>query len=220
MFVEHRATEFGMAKQEDSRRRRRDRLGHDQRPPGLRLRQGFHGVRRLAVGSACGKDPEGAGHGAEERRADHRPLRRRRRAHPGGRRLARRLCRGVPAQRAFLRRHPADLRHHGAVRRRRRLFARHDRLHLHGAQHQLHVRHRAGCGEDRHQRDGDAGRARRRLRAYGEILHRRRRLRQRRRHAAGGPPAVRLPAAVEPRGPAADRDRRSVGPRASPRSTR
>ena len=30
-------------------------------------------------------------------------------------------------------RHPADLRHHGALRRRRRLFAGHDRLHLHGA---------------------------------------------------------------------------------------
>jgi len=35
------------------------------------------------------------------------------------------------------------------VRRRRRLFAGHDRLHLHGEEHQLHVRHRAGRGEDR-----------------------------------------------------------------------
>ena len=48
---------------------------------------------------------------------------------------------------------PADLGHHGAVRRRRRLFAGHDRLHLHGARHELHVRHRPGRGEDRHQRD-------------------------------------------------------------------
>ena len=31
-----------------------------------------------------------------------------------------------------LRRHPADLRHHGPVRGRRRLFAGDDRLHLHG----------------------------------------------------------------------------------------
>ena len=163
MFVEHRSTDFGMEKTEDRRRRRRHRLGHGQRPPGLRLRQGFHRVRRLAVGSACREDPEGAGHGAAQPRADHRPLRRRRRAHPGGRGGARRLCRGVPAQRARLRRHPADLGHHGAVRRRRRLFAGHDRLHLHGARHLLHVRHRPGRGEDRDQRDGDRRGARRRL---------------------------------------------------------
>ena len=66
-------------------------------------------------------------------RADHRPVRRRRRPHPGRRRRARRLRRGVQAQRQRLRRHPADFRHHGAVRRRRRLFAGDDRLHLHGA---------------------------------------------------------------------------------------
>jgi len=28
-----------------------------------------------------------------------------------------------------------------------------DRLHLHGEGHELHVRDRPGCGEDRHQRD-------------------------------------------------------------------
>ncbi len=43
---------------------------------------------------------------------------------------------------------PADLRHHGAVRGRRRLFARDDRFHLHGARHLLHVHHRPRCGED------------------------------------------------------------------------
>jgi propionyl-CoA carboxylase beta chain len=48
----------------------------------------------------------------------------------------------VPPQRHRLGRDPADLRHHGPMRRRRRLFARHDRLHLHGEEHQLHVRHR------------------------------------------------------------------------------
>jgi hypothetical protein len=42
-------------------------------------------------------------------RADHRPVRRRRRAHPGGRRGARRLRRGVQAQRDRLGRDPADL---------------------------------------------------------------------------------------------------------------
>ena len=79
----------------------------------------------------------------QEPRADHRPVRRGRRAHPGRRGGARRLWRGVLAQRARLRRHPADQRDHGAVRRRRRLFAGHDRLHLHGEGHLLHVRHRA-----------------------------------------------------------------------------
>ena len=50
------------------------------------------------------------------------------------------------------RRHPADQRDHGPLRRRRRLFAGDDRLHLHGEGHRLHVRHRPGRGEDGHQR--------------------------------------------------------------------
>ena len=61
-------------------------------------------------------------------------------------------------------RHPADQRHHGAVRGRRRLFAGDDRLHLHGAGHELHVRHRPRRGEDRHQRGGDRRGTRRRHR--------------------------------------------------------
>jgi propionyl-CoA carboxylase beta chain len=51
-------------------------------------------------------------------------------------------------------RDPADQRDHGPLRRRRRLFAGHDRLHLHGEGHELHVRDRARRGEDRHQRGG------------------------------------------------------------------
>ena len=58
-----------------------------------------------------------------------------------------------------LRRHPADQRHHGPLRRRRRLFAGDDRFHLHGARHLLHVRHRPGRGEDRDQRGGHAPRS-------------------------------------------------------------
>jgi propionyl-CoA carboxylase beta chain len=46
--------------------------------------------------------------------------------------LAGRLCRGVPAQCAGLGRCAAIEPDHGAVRGRRRLFARHDGLHLHG----------------------------------------------------------------------------------------
>ena len=88
------------------------------------------------------------------------------------------------------RRHPADLRDHGAVRRRRRLFAGDDRLHLHGARHELHVRHRPGRGEDGDQRDRHRRGARRRQGPHDEILGRRRRLRQRRRGAAAGAPAA------------------------------
>ena len=46
--------------------------------------------------------------------------------------LARRLRRHLPAQHAGQRRGAADLRHHGTVRRRRRLLARHHRFRLHG----------------------------------------------------------------------------------------
>ena len=53
------------------------------------------------------------------------------------------LRRDLPAQRPRLRRRPADQRDHGAVRRRRRLLARDDRLHDHGRGHELHVRDRA-----------------------------------------------------------------------------
>ena len=60
-----------------------------------------------------------------------------------------RLRRYFPAQHAFERRDPADLRHHGPVRRRRRLFARAHRFRLHGGQDQLHVRHRSRRHQDR-----------------------------------------------------------------------
>ena len=155
MFVEHRSTDFGMEKQ---------KIAGDGVVTGWGTVNGrtvfvfakdftvFGGSLSEAHAEKIQKVQDMA---LQEPRADHRHLRRRRRAHPGGRGGARRLCRGVPAQRAGLRRHPADLRDHGALRRRRRLFAGHDRLHLHGARHLLHVRHRAGRGEDRHQRDGD-----------------------------------------------------------------
>ena len=200
---------------EDLRRRRRHRLGHGERPHRLRLRQGLHGVRRLAVGDPRPEDHQDPGHGDEGAGADHRPVRCRRRAHPGRRRRARRLWRGVQAQRHRLRRDPADFRHHGPVRRRRRLFAGDDRLHLHGEGHELHVRHRARRGEDRHQRGGDGGRARRRLGPHHEVFGRRRRLRERRRVPPADAPADRLPA-VERRhrraGMAVVRRHRARGP--------
>ena len=176
MYVEHRCIDFGMEQSQGPRRRRGHRLGHHQRPRHLCVRQGLHRVRRLAVGSACREDGQDPGHGAAEPRADHRPVRRRRRAHPGGRRGARRLWRGVHQERARLGRDPADLGDHGAVRRRRRLFAGHDRLHLHGERHLLHVRHRPRRGEDRDQGGGDRRAAWRRHRAHHQVVDRRRRL--------------------------------------------
>ena len=98
-----------------------------------------------------------------------------------------------------VRRDPADQRHHGAVRRRRRLFAGDDRLHLHGEEHQLHVRHRPRRREDRHQRGRHGGRTRRRHRACDEIVDRRRRVRQRCRDAAADAPADRFPAGEQHR---------------------
>ena len=63
----------------------------------------------------------------------HRPQRRRRRPHPGRRRVARQLRRHLPPQRAGVGRRPADLRDPRPVRRRRRVLPGDDRLHLHGA---------------------------------------------------------------------------------------
>ena len=194
----HRAPQQGFRRRQEHhpRRRRGHRLGHDQRPHGLCLRQGLHRLRRLAVRNPRAEDLQDPGHGDAERRAGDRPARCRRRAHPGRRVLARGLWRGVQAQRAGLRRGAADQRDHGAVRRRRRLFAGDDRLHLHGARHLLHVHHRA-----RGREDGDAGRrdartARRREGAHDEIRRRRRRLRQRRHLHRRDAPADRFPAAL------------------------
>ena len=85
----------------------------------------------------------------------------RRRPHPGGRRLARRLCRRVRPQRRRLRRHSADLGDHGPVRRRRRVLAGAHRLHHHGEGREPHVRHRPRRGQDgdaRGDRPGGPGR--------------------------------------------------------------
>ena len=95
----------------------------------------------------------------------------------------RRLCRGVPAQHPGLGRGAADQRHHGALRRRRGLFAGDDRLHLHGAGHLLHVRHRPRRGEDGDERDRHGRGAGRRDDPHPQVLGRRRRLRERRRGA-------------------------------------
>ena len=111
------------------------------------------------------------------------------------------------------RRHPADQRDHGPVRRRRRLFAGHDRLHLHGQRHLLHVRHRSRRGEDRDQGGGDRGATGRSHSPYDEVVDRRRRLRQRCRGAAADAAADGLSAVEQSLGRARAADPRSVGPR-------
>ena len=98
----HRCPDFGMEEQQHPGRRRGHRLRHDRRPHGLRLRAGLHRLRRLAVGDLRREDLQGHGPGDGERRAGDRPQRLGRRAHPGRRRLARRLRRHLPAQHARL----------------------------------------------------------------------------------------------------------------------
>ena len=193
-------------------RRRRHRLRHGQRPAGLCVQPGFHRVRRLAERGACREDLQDHGPGDECRGAGDRAQRFRRGAHPGGRRLARRLCRGVRAQRAGLGRDPAGVADHGAMRRRRGLFAGDDRLHLHGQGHLVHVRDRPRGGEDRDPRERDPGGIGRRLDPYHPLRGRRPRLRERRRGAARTAPVHRFPAGLEPGAAAVAADRRPPRP--------
>ena len=68
-----------------------------------------------------------------------------------------------------VRRHPADQRDHGAVRRRRRLQPGHDRLRVHGRGHVVHVHHRSRRREDRHRRGRHPAGARRRAHPRHEV---------------------------------------------------
>ena len=56
MFVEHRSTDFGMEKQKVAGDGVVTGWGTVNGRTGLPLRQGFHRLRRLAVGSACRED--------------------------------------------------------------------------------------------------------------------------------------------------------------------
>ena len=161
-LVTHRCRDFGMEKQKVPGDGVVCRLRHRRRPPGLRLRPGLHRLRRLALRDQRREDLQDHGPGDRERRAGHRPERLGRRAHPGRRRLARRLRRHLPAQHPRLRRRAADQRHHGALRRRRGLLAGDHRLHLHGRRDELHVRHRPRGHQDGDPRRGHQGRAGRR----------------------------------------------------------
>ena len=155
-LVTHRCRDFGMDERDRARRRRRRRPRPRRRPPGLRLRAGLHGLRRIALRDQRREDRQGDGSGGEDGRADRRTERLGRRAHPGRRALARRLRRHLSAQHAGVGCRAADLRDHGAVRRRRGLLAGDHRLQHHGRGHELHVRDRTGRHQDRHARRSDA----------------------------------------------------------------
>ena len=135
-------------------RRRRHRPRHDRRPHRLRLLPGLHGVRRQPRRGDGGEDVQGDGPRRPGRGAGDRDQRLRRRPDPGGRRLARRLRRRLRPQRPVLGRDPADQPDHGPLRRRRRLLAGDDRLHLHGQRDQPHVHHRPGSDQDGDRRGG------------------------------------------------------------------
>ena len=122
---------------------------------------GLHGLRRLARRGHGREDVQGHGPGGQDRLPGHRHQRLRRRAHPGGRRVARRLRRRLPAQRPLLGRDPADLADHGPVRGRRGLLPRDHGLRLHGQGDLAHVHHRARRDQDRHGRGGRLRGARR-----------------------------------------------------------
>ena len=115
-----------------------------------RVRPGLHRLRRLAGRGVRREDRQDHGLRDEGRLPGRRAQRLGRGAHPGGRRLARPVRRDLPPQRARLGRHPADLAHHGAVRRRGGLLPRGHRLHRDGRQDLAHVHHRPRRHQDRH----------------------------------------------------------------------
>ena len=118
MYVEHRSTDFGM---------------EHQKVPGDGVVTGWGTINGRSVfvfskdftvfgGSLsethAGKITKVQDMALRMRAPDHRAFRCRRCPHPGGRRGARRLRRGVSAQRRMFGGHPADFGHHGALRRR------------------------------------------------------------------------------------------------------
>ena len=99
-FVTHRATDFGMDKQRIPGDGFITGYGAIDGRTVFVYRAGLHRLRRLALGDQRRQDRQDHGHGDAGRRADYRAERLRRRAHPGGRRLARRIRGHLPAQHA------------------------------------------------------------------------------------------------------------------------
>ena len=159
-FVTHRCTDFGMRGPEDPRATASSpATARSTAARSSCFAQDFTVFGGSLSGAFAEKICKVMDLAAKVGRAVHRAQRRRRRAHPGRRRLARRLRRRLPAQRARVGRDPADLRDHGPLRRRRGLLARDDRLHHHGEEHEQHVHHRARRDQDRDARGGHAPRS-------------------------------------------------------------
>ena len=201
----HRCRDFGMEKSEIPGDGVVCGAGHDRRAARLRLRAGLHRVRRLALRDERGEDLQGHGPGRAERRADHRPERLGRRPDPGGRRFARRVLEGLPAQHARIGSGPADLRDPRAVRGRRGLFAGDHGLRLHDREDVLPLRDRSRRHQDRDARGGDEGGARRRPHALVGLGRRALRPPGRRRGSRRDPRAAVVPAVEQPGRPAASR---------------
>ena len=142
-----------------------------------------------------------------------RPQRRRRRPHPGGRRLARQLRRHLLPQRQGVGRDAADLGDHGPVRRRRGVQPDHDRLRVHGRRDLVHVHHRSGRREAGDRRGRVPAGPRRRTRAHRRSRASRSSSRADDKACARRRPLpARLPALEQPRGGAVRADRRSGRP--------
>ena len=209
-FAVHRAHDFGMADKRPPGDGIDHRVRHDRRAQGVRRLAGLHRVRRFDGRGARTEGLQGDGPRTADRRALHPDQRLRRRADPGGRRVARRLRLHLRAQRARLGRDPADQRDHGPLRRRRRLLPRDHRLHLHGEGDLPHVHHRPRRDQDGDRRGRDDGGARRRDDPRDAVRRRLVRRRGRRgRPDAGALPAV-VPAVEQPRGPAGVRHRPTI----------
>ena len=197
-------------------RRRGHRLRHHRRPAGLHLQPGLHRLRRGAGRGLRREDPQGDGPRRLHRGPDDRPQRRRRGPDSGGRGLAALLRGDLPPQRDVVGRHPPDQRDPRPLRRRRRLLAGHDRLHLHGAGHLAHVHHRPRRREDGDGRGRHARGAGRRHEPRHQVG--RRHLRGARREGLprrGAPPPL-VPPLQQPRGAAG----RAHGRRARPSGDR
>ena len=154
IFVTHRCVNFGMEKVEIPADGVVTGFGKVNGRPVFAFAQDFTVSRRVAGRDAQQEDLQGHGPGLEGRGAVCGVQRLRRGPDPGGRGFFERLRADFLPERHRQRRHPPDLRHHGTHRRGRGLLPGHDRLHLHGEEHVVHVHHRPGRHQERH-RGGD-----------------------------------------------------------------
>ncbi len=107
MFVEHRCGDFGMDKQKIPGDGVVTGWGTINGRAVFVFSQGLHRLRRFAQRGPRRQDHQDPGHGAADAGADHRTVRRRRRAYPGRRRRA---SAATPRSSAATSRPPASYR--------------------------------------------------------------------------------------------------------------